>query len=109
MKIGPFEVMNARHAANMRAIADAATLDQDTAPRRPPLPIRDTPGSEILRIPYFPAPMQRLYDLAFHSDLLRVIVIQKQEAVVREGIEMVPNFAFRCDACNLDFDQVQDN
>jgi hypothetical protein len=108
MKLGPFEIMDAKSARSMRAIVNAATLDNDTSPRKPPLSVRDTPGSEVLRIPYFPAPMQRLYDLAYHSDLLRVIVIQKQEAIAREGIEMSPNFAVRCEVCDLDFEQPPD-
>ena len=60
-------------------------------------------GNSEVKIPYAPMPLQTLYNLSKHSDVLRTIIFNLKKEIFRNGYEIKEKFSKKCSNCGKEF------
>lgn len=75
---------------------------------RPSLNMQNLMGDSEIKIPMYPLPMDKLYDIVNYSDCLRTIHQALKKEIFRNGYEVVEKFACICHECKKEFPHVVD-
>lgn len=75
---------------------------------RPTLDMINTLGDSEVKIPMYPLPMSKLYDVVKFSDCLSTITKALKKEIFRNGYEVTEKFASKCFKCGKEFEHEED-
>lgn len=64
-----------------------------------------TGTKDLAKIPYYPLPLDTVYDLYNNSDILRMVIDKLVKETFRNGLWIKPKYQAKCVTCHTEFDE----